>query len=577
MIAPTPPSHSRLLCGPVLRHVGATTATVWVETDRPAEVEVLGCRATTFTVCAHHYALVEVTGLQPDTARPYQVQVDSELVWPPPGSAWPQSWIRTRGADGPIRVVFGSCRHPEPDDPRLAAKLGVDSMEAYATRMAGRSPQNRPDALLLLGDQVYADDPTPQARRWLDARRATDPRRDVPRRDVAVAPRHEVTDFVDYAHLYQEAWSQEEMRWLLSTVPTAMIFDDHDVRDDWNTSQAWRRRMNAQPWWQERIRGGLASYWVYQHIGNLSPEERRADPTWRAVRAAGGDAWPVLRDMADAVEADPASVRWSFRWDIEGVRLVMVDTRCGRILDEGNRSMLDEEEFCWVEDAISEPGASHTLVGSSVPWLLPPAISDVQSANEAACARGSAVAERIRQATDLEHWSAFRDSFDRLAALLRRVATGPNAPATISVLSGDVHHSYAARAWYAGPAGSPVYQLVCSPAHHRVPWLFKVLLRAGWMRPVAGAVRRMVRRRGVPDPPLSWERVAGPFYGTALATLVLSERDAELVIESAHRVEGSGELLEAVRIELAPGVGSTPMAGGSRRLIGGLLRRRGTG
>ncbi|MGW1633884.1 hypothetical protein, partial [Streptomyces anthocyanicus] len=30
-----------------------------------------------------------------------------------------------------------------------------------------------------------------------------------------------------------------EVRWLLSTVPSCMIFDDHDVIDDWNTSAAW--------------------------------------------------------------------------------------------------------------------------------------------------------------------------------------------------------------------------------------------------------------------------------------------------------------------------------------------------
>ena len=105
-----PPQQSRLLCGPVLRHVGATTATVWVQTDRPAEVEVLGCRAATFTVCANHFALVEVTGLEPGTSRPYQVHVDGELVWPQAGPGWPPSRIRTRGGNRPARVVFGQRR-----------------------------------------------------------------------------------------------------------------------------------------------------------------------------------------------------------------------------------------------------------------------------------------------------------------------------------------------------------------------------------------------------------------------------------------------------------------------------------
>ena len=555
VVSPSSPAHSRLLLGPLLRHVGATTATVWVQTNRPAEVEVLGCRTATFTVCAHHYALVEVTGLTPGTARPYQVHVDGELAWPPAASGLPESRIRTRGGAAPVRVVFGSCRHPEPDDPALAAKLGVDSMLAYAVRMAARPPGDWPDAFLLLGDQVYADDPTPQTRRWLASRRPAD----------AVSAPQEVIDFVDYAHLYRETWSPPEIRWLLSTVPTAMIFDDHDVLDDWNTSQAWRAWVNEQPWWPERIRGALASYWVYQHIGNLSPEQRRGDPIWRAVRTADGDVWPVLREMAGTADTDPASIRWNFRWDIDGVRLVMVDTRCGRMLDEGNRSMLGAEEFSWVEAAIGEIGASHTLIGSSLPWLLPPVISDVQAANEAASARGSAAAERLRRAIDLEHWPAFRKSFDRLAALLYGVATGPHAPATISVLSGDVHHSYATRARFTGDpgtigemgdtgeAGAPVYQVVCSPMRHSVPWMVRVLMWAGWLRPLAAVVRRVVRGRGVPDPPLSWERVAGPYFGTTLATLVLTERNAELIIESARKNSAGSALFEEARIELASG------------------------
>src|SRR2546425_66795 len=58
-----PSRMARLLLGPILRHVGETDATVWVETDQPCTVAVLGCRARTFQVSGHHYALVRVEGL----------------------------------------------------------------------------------------------------------------------------------------------------------------------------------------------------------------------------------------------------------------------------------------------------------------------------------------------------------------------------------------------------------------------------------------------------------------------------------------------------------------------------------
>lgn len=537
-----PVTQPRLLLGPVLRHVGETTATVWVQADRPAVVEVLGARASTFTVAGHHYALVDVTGLPPGTSTRYEVHLDSQRVWPRPGSAWPASRIRTRGGGGPLQVVFGSCRHAKPDEPRQAGALGIDALDAYATRLVSTPPQQWPDALLLLGDQVYADNPTPQTRRWLASRR-----------DIQRPPGPEAADFTEYVQLYTESWSDEEVRWLLSTVSTAMIFDDHDIRDDWNTSAAWRRTLTAARWWPERIRGGLASYWIYQHAGNLDPAHRATDPTYRAILDTDGDAWPVLARMADTADTNPTSIRWSFRWDLDRVRLVMVDTRCGRVLTEGRRAMLDDDEFSWVEENISgavTDSVDHLLIGSSLPWLLPPAVSDVQSANEAACRRGSTVGERIRQAADLEHWSAFRDSFDRLAAMLQRVAAAPGGPAIVSVLSGDVHHSYAARARFEQPTRSPVYQLVCSPVHHAVPGHFKLLLWVSWLRPMAALGRRIARRWGVPDPALSWRRISGPHFGNALAALRMDGRRAKLTFQRARPAGRAGGMVRVAEVTL---------------------------
>ena len=78
-----------LRLGPILRHVGDTTATVWVQTDAPAEVTVLDCSAKTFEVQGCHYALVPVQGLTPDSATKYQVHVDAVKVWPEPDSGFP--------------------------------------------------------------------------------------------------------------------------------------------------------------------------------------------------------------------------------------------------------------------------------------------------------------------------------------------------------------------------------------------------------------------------------------------------------------------------------------------------------
>lgn len=192
-------------------------------------------------------------------------------MWPLPDSPFPPSVIHTPDADGTVRVAFGSCRWAAPaadaHDP-----VGPDALDTLASRIARDPESERPDVLVLLGDQVYADEVSDATRRWLSARR-----------DLREPPGSEVADYEEYTRLYYESWLDPEIRWLLSTVPSCMIFDDHDVIDDWNTSAAWLADMRATPWWRERLLSGLMSYWVHQHLGNLSPPNSPPIPsTWRS-------------------------------------------------------------------------------------------------------------------------------------------------------------------------------------------------------------------------------------------------------------------------------------------------------
>ncbi|HEU5471297.1 MAG TPA: alkaline phosphatase D family protein [Actinophytocola sp.] len=512
-----------LVLGPLLRHVDQTSATVWVETDGPCAVDVLDGTARTFEVSGHHFALVILTGLRPGTSTPYEVRLDGEPVWPPPRSPLPYSRIRTPPSeDDALLLVFGSCRKPLEVD-----ALGPDALSAYARRMAGRDESEWPRALLLLGDQVYADETSDATQEWL-----------AQRRDISQPPGTEVTDFAEYAHLYHEAWSEPTMRWLLSTVPTSMIFDDHDVRDDWNTSHAWQRKMRRQPWWTERLRAAIASYWVYQHIGNLGPADLAADPTFQKVVRSGRDNQDLLVAFADEADNEvdgTKGARWSYRRDFGRTRLLVIDTRAGRILAGGTRSMVDEDEFAWIEDN-ADGDIDHLLVGSSLPWLLPHTISDLQSINERACRRPGwrgRFAEWLRQTLDLEHWAAFRASFDRLTRLIARVGRQPDPPATIAVLSGDVHHAYVTRATFAEPVGAAVYQITCSPIHNTVPGPMRLAFRAGWWAPLAAVSLRWARRAGVPAAAVDWSRISGPHFGNAVTTISLSGRTAVTTIERA--------------------------------------------
>ncbi|TDQ00212.1 hypothetical protein EV186_10273 [Labedaea rhizosphaerae] len=316
-----------------------------------------------------------------------------------------------------------------------------------------------------------------------------------------------------------------------------MIFDDHDVRDDWNTSQNWRDRMAGLSWWPERIRGALMSYWVYQHIGNLGPDELASNKVVQEVFTSGEDNAERLRAFADHAdrEADGAKgTRWSYRRDFGSVRLLVIDSRAGRILAGGARSMIGEEEFRWLEDQV-DGGYDHLLVGTSLPWLMPNALSHLQSLNEAAARKGGLVgriAEWVRQTGDLEHWPAFRASFERLGRLLR---TAGDHAAAVAVLSGDVHHAYVARARYQDEPKAPVHQLTCSPIHNTVPWYMRLVFRAGWWAPPAKVTRWWARRRGIDTDAIDLQRVSGPHFGNALMTVKVSGRQAWAELEQSTR------------------------------------------
>lgn len=597
---------SRLRLGPLLRYVDEDTATIWIETEGPCEAEVrcdpgsAGGTARTWRIEGHHYALITVVGLEPGTETAYRLLLDGTEVWPLPAASLPPSTIRTPApATGTVDVAFGSCRWAARPSASSHDPAGPDALDALAQRAIASG--ERPDVLLLLGDQVYADETSENVREQLAARR-----------DLSLPPWNQVADFGEYTLLYDESWTDPEVRWLLSTVPSCMIFDDHDVIDDWNTSEAWRGEMRATGWWRERILGGLASYWVYQHLGNLSPGELADDPVFAAVREAE-DGTQALREFVERADAHPEAARWSYRRDFGRVRMLIVDTRAARVLDEQHRAMLGKEEMTWLREQVLSgtdphpghhpaagaaapdgagsrtpaPPASHhgeaddsydhLLLGTSLPWLLPPAIHDAEAWNAALCRgvrgeRWARFGERMRRAADLEHWAAYPRSFEALSELLEEVANAHGAPSTVCVLSGDVHHAYISEPRFTRPVRSRVLQLTCSPMHNSVPAVLRAGFRFGWSRAGRGLGRVLARHgrtrvpgtgSGTGGPVVKWERSGGPWFGNQLMTLRLRGRSADLTLEQARAVP-----------EGADSPGGVPGAGrGIRSRLEQVLRR----
>ena len=347
-----------------------------------------------------------------------------------------------------------------------------------------------------------------------------------------------------------------------------MIFDDHDVHDDWNTSAAWVAAMRSPSrGGRSGSRRAIATYWLYQHLGNLSPDARAERP------AAPGAARPRTTRSAARVRRPgrPARSRaccWSFWRDLgRSAAADRFDSRGGRVLDGHARR--------W-STTTSGSGSPSTAAGDSTTWC---SASRCRFCSRTACtawrpgtrpsatAPGASVAarsaRRLRRALDLEHWAAFGDSFRMLGRLLTEVADGRRgkAPATVLVLSGDVHYSYLAAV---KRKGTPLVQITCSPLRNPIERKMRLLGRFA-TSPVGTAVgRTLARLARVPEPELDWRIDRGPWFDNVIATLDLHGREAVFASEDAagrrRRSAARARLRAAARLATSPRRGSARSA-----------------
>jgi hypothetical protein len=335
-----------------------------------------------------------------------------------------------------------------------------------------------------------------------------------------------------------------------------MIFDDHDMIDDWNISDSWVREIRQESWWSEHVIGGLVSYWIYQHLGNLSPDEIRAEGML-AELVELDDGAEHLRDWARSSEEFtpvPGGYRFSFARRLGDVAIVVIDARNGRVLEPGNRSIVDDDEWAWIVDHC-DTDARHLIIGSSLPAFVPGGIHDLQRWNERVCdgawgRLGIRLGERLRRALDLEDWPAFGRSFDALVALLAELGSAdrPSPPATISVLSGDIHFSYHSALHFPATAGvvSCVHQVVNSPIRNALRPFERAAMRVATSRPGALIARALRRATGGRRPPLSWDLDHGPVFANCVGMLTFDGEAAAVCLESATADGDGTQHLEVV-------------------------------
>jgi hypothetical protein len=238
------------------------------------------------------------------------------------------------------------------------------------------------------------------------------------------------------------------------------------------------------------------------------------------------------------------------------VKIVAIDCRHGRVLDEHDRRMVDEDEWAWIRRQALDHHGAHLVLATTLPVFLEPGLHDLHVWNERVCGGAwgrwfTGWAEKVRRRLDLEHWPAFGTSYQEFVALLTDLQSAEGPPPSTVVASGDIHFSYSARVDI-GPPAARVHQVVTSPIRNALIPPERGVIRfmlSGAGRRAGGALRRLAGRRHTAT---AIETDAGPFFANNMAVIRYRGRNAELVLEQGTPVDDGvrGELTEVARVEL---------------------------
>lgn len=300
-----------------------------------------------------------------------------------------------------------------------------------------------------------------------------------------------------YTKIHQNDWFYQELprvRRLLANVPTYMVFDDHEITDDWNITPKWAKQTRANALGRAVIRNGLAACTLCESWGN-DPLAFREGTRGRQVLTAitqmfatataaqpgpNAAAAATLERLFDLKPPTPNNERmfWHFRYDGPGFEVIALDSRTWRgfepqanesirsrfsedatatlLTDEAVRLQIPEQPAIGVNpDGVcfviaAAPFVGYPVVESVVQPLIN--LHDIakQPKPKPPFVRWQRTFSVGRVARDPENWGFTPSLFE---AVLARLSTRRR----VLILSGDVHYGFTLcmAYWRLGPNWTP--------------------------------------------------------------------------------------------------------------------------
>jgi hypothetical protein len=284
----------------------------------------------------------------------------------------------------------------------------------------------------------------------------------------------------------------------LANIATYMIFDDHDVTDDWNLNAKWAHRVYSKPFGRQLVRNAVMAYAVFQGWGN-DPVTFEAG-TNKAIldeieKLYGADSGPYPIGATDTIDTlagvtgAPLSAmpKWNYIVPAPKVQVIVLDTRTRRKFTGDGYLPADLVGLNREDQLPAGPmtdGREATFVISAAPvfgpdmveqlaWPLAQVLIDAVHLGKGLDAGGFQQGEVGVEKFDAEGWSSNDVAREEL---FKRLATYP----AVVLLGGDVHFAYTATLdYYKKGAAKPsrIVQLTASPFHNVSRAEIKLLAR----------------------------------------------------------------------------------------------------
>ncbi|QQX80741.1 alkaline phosphatase family protein [Shewanella sp. KX20019] len=258
----------------------------------------------------------------------------------------------------------------------------------------------------------------------------------------------------EWTHLLEFKSGLQQVRRLFAHIPTYMIFDDHDITDDWNLTARWELAAYNHPFSKRIIGNALIAYTLFQGLGN-APSKFDTD----------------VRPQLDALFQSPDSAaqdtlintllsfeHWHYSLDTSP-KLIVLDTRTRRWRSESNlgkpSGLMDWEALMEFQaELVNQP---NVIIVSAAPMY---GVKLIETVQRMATLCGASLL------VDAENWMAHPGTANTLLSIFQHRKT----PEQFVILSGDVHYSFAydisIRFRDAGPA---IYQITCSGIKNQFP------------------------------------------------------------------------------------------------------------